>query len=41
MTQRNAARRVKKTRRRLITGQLRKLRSRAARKGTLAQTPTL
>jgi hypothetical protein len=38
MTQRNAARRAKKSRRRLITGQLRKLRSRAARKGTLPET---
>jgi hypothetical protein len=34
MTQRNAARRAKKTRRRLIAGQLRKLRSRAVRRGT-------
>jgi hypothetical protein len=41
MTQRNAARRVKKTRRRLIAGQLRKLRSRAVRKGTLPGTPAL
>jgi hypothetical protein len=41
MTQRNAARRAKKTRRRLITGQLRKLRSKAARKGTLPESAAL
>jgi hypothetical protein len=41
MTQRNAARRAKKTRRRLIMGQLRKLRSRAVRKGTLPKSAAL
>jgi hypothetical protein len=39
MTQRNAARKAKKSRRRLIAGQLRKLRSRAVRKGTLPEQP--
>jgi hypothetical protein len=41
MTQRNATRRAKKTRRRLIAGQLRKLRSHAVRKGTAPETAPL
>jgi hypothetical protein len=41
MTQRNAVRRAKKTRRRAIAGQLRKLRSRAVRKGTLPESVAL
>ncbi|MEO9175481.1 MAG: hypothetical protein ABI317_08185 [Gaiellales bacterium] len=41
MTQKNAARKARKLRRKTITGQLRKLRSRAVRKGTAPAPPAL
>jgi hypothetical protein len=41
MTQKNAARKARKLRRRTILGQLRTLRSRAVRKGTIPAPPAL